>query len=59
VWHARLGAGKSSGYRTLVRFGSSYVFLHSFPKSGKANITRDEKKVLQSGALEVHCEQDH
>lgn len=27
--------------------GSRYVFLHEFPKSDKANITRDEKKALQ------------
>ncbi|MFW8565981.1 type II toxin-antitoxin system RelE/ParE family toxin [Orrella sp. 11846] len=46
---ARPGAGKCSGYRTLlsVRIGSRYVFLHGFPKSDKANITQDEKKALQ------------
>lgn len=46
---ARLGGGKSAGYRTRlsVRIGSRYVFLHGFPKSDKANITQDEKKALQ------------
>ncbi|WP_186060211.1 type II toxin-antitoxin system RelE/ParE family toxin [Burkholderia gladioli] len=46
---ARPGGGKSGGYRTLLsaRIGSSYVFLHGFLKSDKANITQDEKKALQ------------
>ncbi|WLD59694.1 type II toxin-antitoxin system RelE/ParE family toxin [Salinispirillum sp. LH 10-3-1] len=46
---ARRGAGKSGGYRTLLsaRVGHRYVFLHGFPKSDKANITRDEKNALQ------------
>lgn len=46
---ARTGTGKSGGYRTLLsaRVGHRYVFLHGFPKSDKANITRDEKKALQ------------
>lgn len=32
---ARLGGGKSGGYRTLLsaRIGSRYVFLHGFPKA--------------------------
>lgn len=30
-----------------ARVGHRYVFLHGFPKSDKANITRDEKKALQ------------
>jgi len=30
-----------------ARIGSRYVFLHGFPKSGKANIAREEKKALQ------------
>ena len=50
---ARPGAGKSSGYRTLLsaRMGQRYVFLHGFPKSDKANITRDEKKALQYAGM--------
>jgi hypothetical protein len=46
---ARLGAGKSGGYRTLLsaRFDHRYVFLHGFAKSDKANITRDEKNALR------------
>lgn len=50
---ARPGAGKSGGYRTLLsaRMGQRYVFLHGFPKSDKANITRDEKKALQYAGI--------
>ena len=46
---ARPGSGKSGGYRTLLaaRVGSRYVFLHGFPKSATANITREEKRALQ------------
>lgn len=46
---ARPGAGKSGGYRTLLstRIGTSYVFLHGFSKSNKANTTQDEKKAPQ------------
>lgn len=46
---ARLGCGKSGGYRTLlsVRIGVRYVFMHGFAKSDKANITPDERKALQ------------
>lgn len=46
---ARPGAGKSAGYRTLLsaRVGHRYIFLYGFPKSDKANITRDEKKARQ------------
>ena len=46
---ARPGSGKSGGYRTLLaaRVGSRYVFLHGFPKSTTANITREEKRALQ------------
>ena len=46
---ARPGAGKSGGYHTLLsaRVGHRYIYLHGFPKSDKANITRDEKKALQ------------
>lgn len=46
---ARLGGGKSGGYRTLLsaKIGSRYVFLHGFRKSDKANITQEEKRALQ------------
>lgn len=46
---ARVGSGKSGGYRTLLsaRVGSRYVFLHGFPKSDRANITQEEKRALQ------------
>lgn len=46
---ARPGSGKGGGYRTLLaaRIDSRYVFLHGFPKSATANITREEKRALQ------------
>ena len=46
---ARPGGGKRGGYRTLLsaRLGNRYVFLHGFPKSATANITREEKRALQ------------
>jgi len=46
---ARVGAGKSGGYRTLLsaQIHSRYVFLHGFPKSDKTNITLAEKRALQ------------
>jgi hypothetical protein len=50
---ARPGGGKSGGYRTLLsaRIGSRYVFLYGFPKSDKANITQDEKKLQFAGKV--------
>lgn len=46
---ARPGAGKRSGYRTIlsVRLGRRYVFLHGFQKNHQANITNSEIKALQ------------
>jgi hypothetical protein len=46
---ARVGGGKSGGYRTVLsaRIGSRYVFLHGFSKSSKANISKDERRALQ------------
>jgi hypothetical protein len=46
---ARVGGGKSGGYRTLLsaKIGIRFVFLHGFSKNAKANITQDEKKALQ------------
>jgi hypothetical protein len=46
---ARIGSGKSGGYRTLLsaRIGDRYVFLHGFSKNDKSNITHDERKALQ------------
>ena len=46
---ARVGSGKSGGYRTLLsaRLGSRYVFLLGFAKHTTANIAQDEKRALQ------------
>lgn len=46
---ARPGAGKSSGYRTLLaaRIGRRHVFLYGFSKRELANVSHSERKVLQ------------
>ena len=56
---ARPGGGKSGGYRTLLsaRIGSSYVFLHGFPKSNKANITQDERRCSSLARCFWNCRQ--
>ena len=46
---ARLGGGKSGGYRIVICFkqGERSFFLYGFPKSDKANITTSEKADLK------------
>ena len=46
---ARLGAGKSGGYRTAVAYreGMRAVFLHGFPKNDKGNLSELELKELK------------
>ena len=58
---ARVGGGKSSGYRTLLsaQIGHRFVFLHGFAKSDMANITQEEKKALQfAGKVFLELSQD-
>ena len=46
---ARLGGGKSGGFRTLLLFkeGSATFFVDGFPKSAKANVDGGELKALR------------
>lgn len=49
---ARLGAGKSGGYRTLVFFraGTRSVFAFGFAKSGRDNIEEGDEADLRKAA---------
>jgi hypothetical protein len=49
---ARLGAGKSGGYRTAVAYreGIRSVFLYGFPKNDKGNLSDLELKELKKVA---------
>jgi hypothetical protein len=51
---ARLGQGKSGGFRTLVATnkGSRWVFVFGFPKNERSNIDKDEEEALKK--LSVH-----
>jgi hypothetical protein len=52
---ARKGQGKSGGFRTIVlfRLGARAFFVYGFPKSGRANIRRDELKAFRKLADEM------
>lgn len=49
---AREGAGKSSGYRTLIFFrsGERAIFVSGFAKNDKENMTADELAELKKAA---------
>lgn len=51
---ARAGSGKSGGYRTIIGFrkkkSDRIFFIYGFPKSSKANVTRQEKDALSINA---------
>jgi hypothetical protein len=51
---ARVGGGKSSGYRTIVgyRKGNTdrVIFLYGFPKNDRSNITAKEHDALSTTA---------
>lgn len=46
---ARLGQGKSGGFRTLVATnkGSKWFFVFGFPKNVRSNIDKDEEEALK------------
>ena len=46
---ARLGQGKSGGFRTLVATnkGNRWIFLFGFPKNERSNIDKGEEEVLK------------
>ena len=52
---ARLGRGKSGGYRTIIFFrrGERAVFAYGFAKSDRANIDDDEEKQFKEAARHV------
>ena len=52
---ARLGQGKSGGFRTLIVFraGKRAIFVHGFAKNEKDNIEKDELLALKRLAAEL------
>ena len=52
---ARLGQGKSGGFRTLVATnkGSRWVFVFGFPKNERSNIDKDEEEALKKLAAHL------
>ncbi len=52
---ARVGQGKSGGFRTLIAFriGKRAIFVHGFAKSGQDNIDARELAALQKLAAEL------
>ena len=50
---ARLGQGRSGGYRTIIAFRSAdrSVFMYGFAKSGQANLTAGELAVYKTLAV--------
>lgn len=52
---ARVGEGKSGGYRTIVFFrrGERAIFMFGFPKSERDNIEADEEKAFKEAAKHV------
>lgn len=46
---ARLGQGKSGGFRTLVatNMGSRWIFVFGFSKNERSNIDKDEEEALR------------
>ncbi|MBF0435338.1 MAG: type II toxin-antitoxin system RelE/ParE family toxin [Magnetococcales bacterium] len=51
---ARVGKGKSGGYRTIVGYRKAHsdrlVFLYAFPKNAKGNISSNEEAALSLAA---------
>jgi hypothetical protein len=52
---ARIGQGKSSGFRTLVATnkGNRWVFVFGFPKNERSNIDKDETEALRKLATHL------
>lgn len=52
---ARLGEGKSKGYRSIILFrkGEKSFFVYGFPKSGLGNIRDDEEEQFKKMAKHV------
>jgi hypothetical protein len=52
---ARLGQGRSKGYRTIILFrrGARAFFVYGFAKNRRANIDDDEEKQFKEAAKHV------
>ena len=52
---ARIGQGKSGGFRTLVATnkGNRWVFVFGFPKNERSNIDKDETEALKKLAAHL------
>ena len=52
---ARLGQGKSGGYRTIIVFkkGDKAFFIYGFAKSERENIDKNETDVFKKSAKEL------
>jgi len=58
---ARVGSGKSGGFRTLIAFrvGASCFFVYGFAKNAKANVTTKELEALQGYATLLLSYDEH
>ncbi|MCW5979836.1 MAG: type II toxin-antitoxin system RelE/ParE family toxin [Bryobacteraceae bacterium] len=54
-WIARVGEGKSGGYRTIILFrrGERAIFMYGFAKSERENLRPDEQKQFKEAAKHV------
>lgn len=52
---ARQGQGKSGGFRVMISYkpGARAFFVYGFPKSERANVSRDELAALKELASEM------
>jgi len=57
---ARVGQGKSGGFRTIVLFkiDAQVFFVHGFAKNEQDNISSAELQVLKKLAIKMHCYTD-
>lgn len=58
---ARVGGGKSGGFRTLIAFrlGASCFFVYGFAKNEMTNVTKKELEALQASAFALLSYDEH